>query len=270
MPYATSFDGTRLFYETMGDGEPLLLVSGQGGDRHEWDPVRSDFAAAHRVIAWDHRGTGQSDKPEEPPYTIETFARDGLAVLDALGIARAHVYGVSMGGRICQRLAIDHRERVGAVILGCTTPGNRMGIQRPADVDKAMANRPADPEAAFRLFARAMVSEAFLEQNPWYAERMRERQRHPIPPFAQKLHYGASEGHDAWDGLPAITSPVLVIHGDNDQVNPTANAPLLAGRIPGAELHLVRGGRHGYLVEFRDEASRVVLDFIARHPLGPA
>ena len=87
------------------------------------------------------------------------------------------------------------------------------------------------------------------------------------PPYAQRLHYLASEGHDAWDLLPTIKAPTLVIHGSEDVVNPTANAPLLVSRIPNAELYIVEGGRHGYFLEFREEASRVVNEFLARHPL---
>jgi pimeloyl-ACP methyl ester carboxylesterase len=68
--------------------------------------------------------------------------------------------------------------------------------------------------------------------------------------------------------LPTITAPTLVIHGTNDWINPTANAALLAGHIPGAELHMVEGGRHGYFIEFREEASAIVLDFLGRHPVG--
>ena len=92
--------------------------------------------------------------------------------------------------------------------------------------------------------------------------------KNPIPPHAQRLHFLASEGHEAWDLLPTIISPTLVIHGNDDRVNPTANAPLLAERIPGAELYVLQGGRHLFFVEFREEASRVVNEFLAKHPLN--
>ncbi len=266
MPFATCNDAT-LYYEEIGSGDPLLLVSGQGGDHHGWDGVREDFAGRYRVITFDHRGTGQSDKPREPAYSTRGFAADAIALLDHLELERAHCYGISMGGRICQWLGIDHGGRVGALVLGCTTPGNTHGVMRPAEVNAYMANRPSDPEEAMRFLAAQMVSPQWLAAHPEYAERMRERARNPIPAFAQKLHYQASEGHDTWDLLPAIKAPVLVIHGTDDNINPTANAPLLAARIPGAELVLIDGGRHGYFIEFRDEASAAVLDFLGRHPL---
>ena len=267
MPFA-SCRGASIGYEEIGSGEPLLLISGQGGDRHGWDSVREDFASRYRVITFDHRGTGESDKPREPEtYTTRGFAQDAVALLDHLGIDRAHAYGISMGGRICQWLGIDHPGRVASPVLGCTTPGNAHGVPRPPDVDARMANRPADPELAIRFLAEQMVSPAYSDAHPEYMELLRERAMNPIPAYAQKLHYLASEGHDSWDLLPTISAPVLAVHGTEDTINPTANAPLLAQRIPGAELYLVNGGRHGYFLEFRQEASALVLDFLERHPI---
>lgn len=262
MPFATLPDGIRLYYEELGTGEPLLLVSGQGGDHTGWDEIRADFAEHYHVIVYDHRGTGQSDKPTEPPYTTRGFARDAIALLDHLGIPRAHAYGVSMGGRICQWLGIDHAERIGALVLGCTTPGNAHGVRRPADVNAIMANPTAD---SWTTMLETIFSPAWMQAHP---EKLKDMQKgNPIPDYARKLHYQASEGHDSWDLLPTISGPTLVIHGSDDRVNPTANAYLLAERIPGAELYIVEGGRHGYDLEFREEASRVVLDFLGRHPM---
>jgi pimeloyl-ACP methyl ester carboxylesterase len=171
-----------------------------------------------------------------------------------------------MGGRICQWLGIDYPERVGALVLGCTTPGNAHGVHRPAEVNAQMANLSANLEEALKMLLDALYTPAWVAAH--YTEIVQQMmQRPPIPAYAQKLHYQASEGHDAWDLLPTIKAPTLVIHGSEDRVNPTANAYLLAERIPGAELYIVEGGRHGYFIEFREEADRVVNDFLARHPL---
>ncbi len=268
MPLATASDGTRLYFEDHGAGEPLVLIAGQAHDHHMWDPIREDFSARYRAIVFDHRGTGESAKPSDPSgYSTRGFARDVIAILDHLSVARAHAYGLSMGGRICQWLGIDHAERIGALVLGCTTPGNKHGVRRPPEIDAIMANRPADPDEAIKFYIEPFVSPEWAARHPEYLEAARYRAEHPIPVYAQKLHYQASEGHDAWDLLPTIQAPTLVIHGSEDQINPAANAPLLAERIPGAELHLVQGGRHGYFVEFREEARLVVLDFLGRHPL---
>jgi pimeloyl-ACP methyl ester carboxylesterase len=84
-----------------------------------------------------------------------------------------------------------------------------------------------------------------------------------MPPHARRRHFAASAAHDAWDALPAITAPTLVVHGADDRFNPAANAPLLAERIPGARLHLIPGARHAYFEEFRATASPLVLDFLS-------
>src|SRR5687768_2604867 len=188
MPFAKCND-VSLYYEVHGSGEPLLLVMGQGSDHHGWDRVRDDFAAHHQVIVFDHRGTGQSDKPREPEYSTRGFAADAVALLDFLGIERAHAYGISMGGRICQWLGIDHGGRVGALVLGCTTPGNAHGVRRPAEVDAKMANRPSSPEEAVAFLAEQMVTPAYLEAHPEYREYLLTRARNPIPAYAQRLHY---------------------------------------------------------------------------------
>ena len=114
---------TGIHYDVVGDGEPLLLLAGQANSRRWWDPVRADFAARHRTVALDALGTGASAAPDGAEYSTRQFAADAVAVLDAAGIDRAHVYGTSMGGKVAQWLAVDHPDRIGALALGCTTPG---------------------------------------------------------------------------------------------------------------------------------------------------
>jgi 3-oxoadipate enol-lactonase len=263
MPYATTPEGTRLYFETLGEGAPLLLIAGQAFDHHMWDGVRDDFTAQHQVIVYDHRSTGLSDQPEQPPCSIAGFAQDALCVLDALGIARAHVYGFSMGGRIAQRLGIDHADRVLSLVLGATTPGNAQGVRRPAEADAVLASgKPAALQAL-------LVPPDWQAAHPAWTAMMAERARHPMPPHAQRQHYLASEAHEAWAELPRITAPTLVLHGTADQINVCANAELLAQRIPGAQLHLIEGARHGYFWAQREEASRVVRQFL-RNNARPA
>ena len=265
--FAQGFDGVRLYHETAGAGEPLFLIAGQGSDHLAWDAVRSHFERHQFVILCDHRGTGRSDTPTHPPYSIRGFADDCIAILDHLGIERAHIYGHSMGGRIAQRLAIDHQARVGAVTLASTTPGNRHGFPRSAEVDLAMHSLH-DPEARTDFILEQMFTPAFRKNHPDRFEAARRRYlAATLPPSLAQLHYRASEGHEAWDELPGITAPVLVTHGGADTLNPAANAQLLAGRIKGAELQVVEAGRHGHHIEFADEVNAVVTDFIARHPL---
>ena len=259
MPFATAPDGTRLCYDTLGQeqGPALVLISGQAFDHHMWDEVRDDFAAHCQVIVFDHRGTGQSDKPAQADaYSTRVFADDVIAILNALGIQQAHAYGFSMGGRVAQWLGIDHADRMLSLVLGATTPGNAHGVKRSAQADETLAS--GNPAALRDL----MVSPEWQSQHPTWLAMMAHRAKHPMPAHAQRLHYIASELHDAWAHLPQIRTPTLVVHGTADQINVCANADLLAARIPGARQHLIEGARHGYFWEYRGTASRAVIDFM--------
>ena len=263
MPFATAADGARLYFEVLGSGEPLLLISGQSNDHHGWKYVLGDFSARYQVIVYDHRGTGSSDKPEAPAYSTRGFAADAIAILDHLQLQRAHAYGISMGGRVCQWLGIDYPQRIGGLIMGCSTPGNAHGVRRPPHVDAAM--KIADPQRMLDLLVSApwaRLNQEFL------VELAAAAMRHPMPAFARKMHYRASEAHDAWDLLHTIRAPTLLLHGSEDQVNLPVNSRLLAQRIPGAQLQILEGARHGYLWEFRGQASRMVLEFLGQHSLA--
>jgi pimeloyl-ACP methyl ester carboxylesterase len=263
MPLAEAADGTALHYEVHGSGRPLVLLSGQSNSHRWWDSVRDDFAAAHQTLVLDYRGTGASGRPDTDSYSTPGFARDVIAVLDHAGIDRAHVYGTSMGGRVAQWIAADHPERVGRLVLGCTSPGAPHGVERGAEVRASLTQ--GDPAAAHRALLELMYTPG------WIAERERGPEKpvfHTLgdpgmPPHARRRHLRASARHDAWDALPRIAAPTLVVHGTDDSFNPTANAPLLTDRIPGARMRLIAGARHAYFEEFAEVATPLVLDFLA-------
>jgi 3-oxoadipate enol-lactonase len=255
MPFAEAQDGARIAYDCLGHGDPILLISGQALNRSMWDGIRPALAKTFQVITFAHRGTGLSDKPEAPPPSTRSFAGDAVAVLDAAGIARAHVYGFSMGGRVAQWLAIDHPDRVGALVLGATSAGGSHAVKRPPDVEAVLrSGRTQDLAATF-------FSPGYLAANPGaFSPR-------PIPLFAQRLHFRASEEHDSWEHLPSITAPTLIIHGGEDRLSPAGNAAVLAARIPGAQVETIAGARHGYMDEFRGPALDMVINFLGKHPL---
>jgi pimeloyl-ACP methyl ester carboxylesterase len=230
-----------------------VLLAGQSNHHTWWDPILSDFEG-HQLITLDWRGTGDSDKPDEV-YSTRGFARDVVAVLDAVGLARAHVYGTSMGGRVAQWLAIDHPERVDALILGCTSPGAAHGYERSQEIRKALA----DPARTDRVLLELMYTPEWLAHNdgPYYVLGDAS-----MPSYAKARHLVASNKHDAWDSLPRITAPTLILHGTDDVLSPAANAQLLADRIPGARAELIAGARHAYFHEFRSVASPAVLAFL--------
>ena len=263
MSFAVASDGARLFYETIGQGEPLLLVAGRNSDHHLWNLARRDFVRHYRVIVYDPRGTGQSDKPESPPYTTRLLARDAIAILDGLEIPRAHVYGVSMGGAVGQWLGIDYPTRVQTLVLACSNAGRSHGVRPSPETRAIMADRNAGSQAVGLMFSKP----SWVRLLQFFFS-MRESRQHPLPAYAERLQADASEQHDAWDLLPTITAPTLVIQGSDDPVCPSRNAELLAGQIPGAELRLIPDGRHMFFIEFRKHVNRLILDFLAQHSMS--
>lgn len=259
MPFATASDGCKIYCEISGRGEPLLLVMGQGADHRGWASLVPSLASEYQVIVFDHRGTGTSDKPNQP-YSTRGFADDAIAVLDYFGIEQAHVFGISMGGRVGQWLAIDYPERVAALMLGCTTPGNAHGVARPADVDAMMRS------GNIQKMLDEMVSPQWRESHPEFLQSW-QQQDNPIPPFAQQLHYQASEQHNSWDDLPRITAPTLIIHGSDDRINVPANADLLEKRIAGARKHIIRGARHLFYYEFEEQTVAAIKNFLQLYPI---
>lgn len=251
-------DGTALAYQHRHRGRmpPLVLLAGQANDHHWWDGVREDFHRVRSTLTLDQRGTGDSGKPEGP-YSTAQFADDVVAVLDALGIARADVYGTSMGGRVAQSLAVRHPLRVRRLVLGCTSPGGPYAVERDTAVRKLLAQ--PDPEAVRRALADLMYTPGWRAAHPGPYRTLGDPR---MPAHARRAHLLASNTHDAWNDLPRIAAPTLVLHGDQDRLTPPDNLGLLAARIPGARTHLFAGARHAYFEECREEAAALVSAFL--------
>lgn len=259
MPYAHAADGTALYFTTHGpdDGETLMLIAGQSNGHRWWDSALADFTACFRVITMDHRGIGGSGKPDDDSYSMRSFAADVVAVLDAADAPRAHVYGTSMGGRIAQWLAVEHADRVDRLVLGCTSPGGPHAVERDESVSRSLTQYSA--RAVRQALLELMYTPEWMAEHPGPYRTIGERD---TPAYVLRKHRIASARHDAWDVLPTITAPTLVVHGGDDVFNQAANAPLLAERIPGARLHVIPGARHAYFEERRDVAGPLVRDFL--------
>ena len=253
MPHATAADGVRIAYQVRGTGQPLLLLAGQSNNHHWWDPVRADFEAARTTITFDYRGTGDSDKPDEP-YSTQGFADDVIAVLDDVGLPEVDVYGTSMGGRVAQWVGSRYADRVRALVLGCTSPGGKNAQERSQEIRRALAQ--PDQAARDRVLLDLMYTPDWLAVNPGPQPVLGDP---TMPTYAKGRHLVASNSHNAWDELPKIQAPTLILHGTDDVFSPVGNAKLLAYRIPNARTELIQGARHAYFHEFQAVASPLVL-----------
>jgi 3-oxoadipate enol-lactonase len=244
-------EGCRLYYEVHGpeEGQPLLLLEGMGGDIPGWRRNIPHLAEPLRVIAYDFRGNGRSDPPEEG-LTMDVLVEDTLGLLDHLAVEAAHLYGQSMGGLVAQQIALDHPAAVRSLVLGCTYPGRKHQIPIRAKVPK---DRPW----------LALYSSRFAVEHPEHVqEDLRIGARRPQPALSRLRQWEASRDFDPYDRLPEIRVPTLVLHGTEDRLVHPDNARLLAERIPGARLVLLEGAGHVYHSERPEEADAAVLDFI--------
>ena len=225
----------QLHWESTGAGAPVLLVMGLGMTATGWWRTVPVLAESFRVVSFDNRGVGRSARPPGP-YTVAQMADDAAAVLDAAGEARAHVYGVSLGGMIAQELALRHPERVASLVLGATTPGGSGGV--PAD-DATLAffrrrgETPAD-EAVWASVPYNYGPATRRQHGQRIAEDIERRLRFPIEPAPYAAQLAAALGHDVLGRLGQLDVPTLVVHGEEDCMVPAENGRILARAIRGA------------------------------------
>ncbi len=269
MPDAT-INGVKIHYNEEGEGETLLIIMGYGMPGDVW-LGSLPFMSGFRAIYYDNRGTGQSDKPAGP-YTIVQMADDAAGLLDHLGLARAHVYGVSMGGMIAQELVLRHPEKVRALVLGCTlcggehaTMGEPQVIETLIEVIGSMGK--GDPAAWVDRQLPLIFTPEWIAANPGIRDMliMLAPLLPPTPPETAQNAMAGLFGWSSYDRLPQITAPTLVIHGDRDVIIPVENAHVIAARIPGAQLHIVHGAGHGYPAQDPVGVHQLVTDFFRAH-----
>ena len=248
----------KIVWEERGSGAPLLLIQGLGYARWSWEPIVPRLAERYRVLFFDNRGIGESDKPDGP-YTARAMADDALQVLDEAGVDRAHVLGASLGGMIAQELAVAAPERVDKLILCCTTPGGAATVPMPDVTVRLFAEAATLPaEVALRRFVEnALASDAPPELVQALFER---RVANPLDPAGWQAQAAAGIGFAGVDG--AIAAPTLLVTGTEDNVVDPRNSDVLAERIPGAELERLEGTGHLFFWEQPDAFVRIVEGFL--------
>lgn len=257
-------DGRRVAFQIAGAGPPLVLLAGQANSHHWWDDVRTDFTGHRTTITIDHPGTGDSDPPP-PESSTRSFAADVSAVLVHLDCGPVDVYATSMGGRVAQWLAIDHGPQLRRLVLACTSPGGPRAVERTADVRRRLA-RPGTEERV-RSLLELMYTSAWLASHPGPYRVLGDP---TMSGPSRRVHLRASDGHDAWDRLPRIAAPTLILHGANDEMTPAVNAELLATRIPDSSVRLFPKMKHAFFDEARSVVSPIVSEFLDSHDGGAA
>lgn len=256
-------NGTGLHYTRTGSGEPLLWLPGFAISARAWEPVLPLYAENYDCISFDNRASGRSG-PSRRVISIPSLAGDAVGVLDALGIESAHVYGISYGGMVAQEMAIRFPDRVRGLLLGGTTPGGPRAVL-PSPTQLVDLGRSMRTGSGRYGLSAALFSEQFALEQPDRARELTENlQRHRAPYSGMAAHLLASVYHDTVSRLRLIRSPTLVVHGGADRMTPLRNAEMLVDRIPDAELAVVEGAGHAYLLEQPETAAELALEFLDR------
>jgi len=248
----------KIAWESHGAGTPVLMIQGLGYGRWGWDPVVPALAERHRVLTFDNRGIGESDKPEGP-YTARLMADDALQVLDEAGVERAHVVGASLGGMIAQELVMLAPDRVEKLVLCCTALRSD-AFPFPAATVQLMAEAPTlAPDVALRRFVENALG---AHPSPELVDEIVAlRMANPPDPAGWQAQAAAGATFPGVEGT--IEKPTLILHGTEDNVVDVRHAELLAERIPGARLELLPGTGHLFFWEDPQAFLGPVLEFLA-------
>jgi pimeloyl-ACP methyl ester carboxylesterase len=238
-------------YKTFGKGEPILLVSGAGGDMNAWDPSTLEVLSSnHTVIVFDNRGVGNTTTGNRP-FSIQQFANDTAGLLDALKIRKADVLGYSMGSFIAQQLTVMNPEKVNRLVLVAASCGGKEAIpQSPqlqkmaSDIANKFLNNISVSQEEMKSLISASLGSGWIRPHPESLENIPEAKDllSSITPNNNLKQVKAVQSWFAtnWSGicsqLTKISNPTLVIIGTDDVAVPTANSLVIAGKIPGARV----------------------------------
>ena len=269
MPFVHATDGTRIHYEVTGKSgaTPVLMIQGLGASKNAWNLQRIAMATRFRIISFDNRGAGRSDKPTEP-FTLEQMADDALAVLDSAGIETAHVVGASMGGVISQIVAVKYPHRVRSLTLVCTACRNHPWRQELLQSWAKTAEEKGMIEVGKEAAQWVMSPRSFRRLVPaftWMGPLAALRPRHS---FVSQIDAILNTREDLVDQLSTITAPTMVIVGNQDILTPRGDSEEIAERIPNAELVVISGAAHGLMMEHSSTFNKILIEFLQRTELA--
>jgi len=257
----------NMYYEIHGKGEPLLLIMGLGSDLTiGWMFQIPEFSKKYQVIPFDNRGVGRTDAPDVP-YSVKMMADDTVGLMDVLGIDKAHVLGMSMGGYIAQEIAIKYPGRTKSLILATTAAAGTY----PLNVHIISTWAAARTEGIRReTFVRFLLPRLFTDKFFEKPEMVKmaidafSANANAQPAYALARQVTACIEHDARARLKRITTPTLVLVGKEDNLLPVKLSEELAANIPKAKLVVLEGGGHGFNAEIPDKFNQAVLAFLAQ------
>ena len=257
-------EGVKIWYDEKGAGDPLVLIGGVGHPVCMWGEALGLLAQSFRVVAFDNRGTGRSDKPQTG-YSMDAFVEDTLAVIQALGLDRPHVLGFSLGGFIAQALACRAGDALGRLVLVNTAFGGPKYAPPGMDVINALLTGPRGETPLERGVdaLRYDFTDAFLQDHRDVVERIVAcTLEQPQPPYAYQGQAAVGGSFNLEAQVRDIRNPTLVIVADQDRIVPPVNGMELQKAIPNARLATIRDAGHMVFIERPEEFSTAVTQFL--------
>jgi 3-oxoadipate enol-lactonase len=265
MPYARAADGVRIHYEELGRrGAPVvLMIQGLGADKHGWDMQRYLLALRYRVIAFDNRGAGRSDKPFSA-YSLEVMSDDAIAVLDACAVDQAHVVGASMGGALTLLLAVRHPQRVLSLGLVCTAGRHHQWRRELLDSWAAAATEQGMGAMSGKAARWVIGPRSFRRLMPVFGWLGPLGLNRPAHAFVAQVRAILAHDDSTAELFDEITAPAIVIVGNQDILTPRGDSEELAERLPNAELVVISGAAHGLMFEHATMFNSVLCEWLRR------
>lgn len=252
-------------YEIHGEGFPLVMIMGLGGSLEWWDaPLIEELSKHYKTVIFDNRGIGKTDKPEMA-YTIKMFADDTVGLMDALGIERAHVLGISMGGMIAQELVLDYPERVEKLVLCSTAPGMARILKFLARIMIwVLKGRMKTPEKAREMVIPQLFTKEFIEENQDKIEEAKKTVFKSMATYEEfKRQLIASTTFKGGKRLKNIDKPVLIMHGKKDSMMTYKAALKIAQLIPYPKVALFDNSPHALFTQEPEKVVTTLLEFLA-------
>lgn len=262
MPYS-KVNGIQVYYEEHGSGFPLLLVQGLGYPSGMWFAQIPEMSARFRTIVLDNRGVGKSDKPDEE-YTVALMASDAAGLLKSLGVQKAHVAGVSLGGYIAQELALHEPELVDRLVLLATSCGGPCYLELTKSLWGEIAKLAGlPPERIIREGMAFATTEEFYRVRPDLIDRSVAVRMEVLQPYyAFTRQSAAAMNFDSRDRAGLIRHPTLILAGARDRVMPLVLTEELARKIPHCRMRVIPNAAHLLFLEAAEEVNREIIDFL--------
>jgi pimeloyl-ACP methyl ester carboxylesterase len=263
----THANGIDVYYEITGTGEPLVLIAGLGYSLWMWHKMIPGLAEHFKVIAFDNRGVGQTDKPEGP-YSAQMLADDTAGLLKELGIARAAILGHSMGGFIAQAFALTYPAMVSKLILSATNFGGPRAIPVTQEALAVLTDMKSDPIERLRRGILISCAPGFGDAKPEVIQEwLQFRIQNPILPAPYQAQLAIGMGLMAEEAcfehkLKNVQAQTLIMFGEYDKVVPPGNAELLAQQIPNSTIRILPNAGHFFPFDATDTAVAAIVEFL--------